>query len=380
MKIYTPKQSFGIPRRTPSNKTIQINDGDVFDISEQDLYKCDSRGRGNNLDVSLKYAGDFSKIKDVHFIKGTGFDRDYFRRLYPDINIRIKPELADVIIYDEQSLFSNDVVPKYAIEFSHNDEPTYILGGSHQLGILVDVVNSPLSYNGRFYGPVSIESKSVIESYLLACKSGKYKSIYIGEKNTYYDTLTSLKKPYIHVNEVLNKFPSALRQNNLSLSECITYLHQVKSGDAEIMKAAMEAILMYNVEKYLPLQCLFTSIYNKELNSNRVSPPKSNKINLFYNSNRNAIVSYVDGHNIFNLLSMFSAVCTNTFKSKAIDWKTIREFVLSDEFAQCVGQMKDTPHIKIKSIDFDFDTKSPLYIAPQEAVDKVAQNISEFVV
>ena len=380
MKIYTLKPSFSVQRRLPTNKTMMLNDDVVFDISEAELCKRDIRGRGNNLNVDQKYTGDFSKITDVHFIKGTGFDRDYFRRLYPNINIRIKPELANVIIYDEHALFSNDNVAKYAVEFLHNDEPAYIMSGSSQLNIVVDVVQNPLSFTGRAFGPVSVEPKSVLDSYLTAYKAGKYKGVYLGEKNIYFNLLTALKKPYMHVNEVLNKFSSSLRQNNLSLEECITYLHQIKSGDAEIMKAALESILMYNTDKYAPLQCLFCSIYNKEMNSNRLPTPKSNKIILFYNSNRDKIVAYGDSHNIFQLLSMFSVVCTSYFTAKTIEWDLIRNFVLSDEFTQGLGQMKDAPHVKIKGITFEFDKKSPLYLEPKNECSEIVKNISEFIV
>lgn len=371
MKVYSLKDSFLLQRRlsTVSNQPAQKIDDSIFDIIEMDVVKNSSKGRGNNLNTSKEYTGDFAKIENVHFVKGTGFDRDYFRRLYPNINVRIKPELADVIIYDEQALFSNDLPTRYALETTHNGKLEYIVNIISAFNNLVESIVSPMSWSARSYGPFDVEKNSLINSYIQNAKSSTQinKSCYLSPVNKYFEALRAADLPYIHVNEVFNNFPSDLKQNNLNISECITYLSQITSKDTEMAKTAMESVLMYNSKKYLPIQCLLCSIYNREC-----AGIKSNKINLFMGANRNYIINF---SSVFELLSYFSRIFV-PLKSNPYDWDLTREFATSVEFSQKVGGQFNFPHIRIHGINFEFDEKSPLYKVPQ--VEKTA-NISEFV-
>ena len=59
-----------------------------------------------NREINKEYTfdGDPDKVKMYYFIPGTKFDRDYFKRLYPDLVYTRKLENVDIIFYDQESL------------------------------------------------------------------------------------------------------------------------------------------------------------------------------------------------------------------------------------------------------------------------------------
>jgi hypothetical protein len=200
----------------------------------------------------------------------------------------------------------------------------------------------------------------------------------LGVKNEYYELLTQLKKPYLSTTDALNKIPSSLKQNTLSIEDCFTYFNQIKSGDPQAMRAAMEAVVMYNTDKYLPLQVLFYSYYfyiQQNTKSGILKP--SNKLKLFYEANKNLLIGTHIMDNVFVALSSFSAMCATHSKTlyKNADWALIRKFLLSKEFHDAASNSAKYNGIKIHGVWFEF--VMPPLAGPIEQVEN--KSIAEFV-
>ena len=374
VKIYYVRNDYKLARAGHGRPPLFINDS-IFDIREENYTPCDRRG--SNLDISNKFSGNFSKIKDVHFLKGTYFDRDYFRRLYPNINVRIKPELADVIIYDDKAIFENDIIPKYYtyIKDKNSGEILYF-NSDNVLNNICECVGNPHSYARNLYGQVILADGSVIKKFVE--NKHEINGCYLGVKNEYYEALTALGKPYLSTTDALNKIPSTLKQNTLSIEECFTYFNQIRSGDPQAMRTAMEAIVMYNTDKYLPLQVLFYSyyLYIQQTTKSGILKP-SNKLNLFYEANKTLFIGSHIMDNIFNALSSFSSTCATHVKNlyKNADWELIRKFLLSKEFYDSANNFRYSG-VKIHGVWFEF-TMPPLAGPTEQVVEN--KSIAEFI-
>lgn len=377
VKIYYVKQNYKLTRAAHGRPPLFINDS-IFDIKEEDYIPCDRRGE--NLDVSNKFNGDFSKIKDVHFLKGTYFDRDYFRRLYPNINVRIKPELADIIIYDEKSIFENDIVPRYYTFLKEKSSGDILYFNSDSiLNNICECIGNPHSYSRNIYGQLILADGSIIKKFV--DNKNEISGCYLGIKNEYYETLNKLKKPYLSTTDAINKIPSTLKQNTLPIEECFSYFNQIRSCDAQAMRTAMESIIMYNTEKYLPLQVLFYSYYintqtTTKTSGNLIKP--SNKINLFYEANKNFVIGPHIIENALSVLSHFSNLCSNHFTKICpnADWQLIRKFLLSKEFYDAASSTNKYNGLKIHGVAIEF--MSPPLAGPIEQVIE-NKSIAEFI-
>jgi hypothetical protein len=382
VKIYSVKPTFKLARVGNVISTPPILGDEILDLNE-DPNLVVMADRGKNIDTSLRYSGDFSKIENVYFIKGATFDRDYFRRLYPNINVRIKPELADVIIYDEKSVFENDVSPAYYYTVKKDNDVIYFTP-NNTLGCIKNAAYNKMSYENRLYGDIKVKKDTVLECFMLNYGTASFSSAYLGTSTHYINMLNGLKKAYVHVNDILNKIPSSLKQNNLSLQECISYLNQIKSGNSPAMKAAYEAIVMYNHDKYLPIQIMFSMLYKynvaKATGSNNV-PVKSNKITIFEESYKNFFAHYNPSQlNFLSFLDYFSKICGNnkgSFSTLA-DWGLTRDLLHADELFKSIPSIAGNSfsYVVIEGVNFNF-TNSPLEHKVEPVVKENA-SISEF--
>lgn len=382
VKIYSVKPTFKINRQPNVLSTPPILGDEIFDINE-DPNLMVMADRGKNIDTSLRYSGDFSKIENVYFIKGATFDRDYFRRLYPNINVRIKPELADIIIYDEKSVFENDVAPAYYYNIKKDNDVIYF-APNNILALIKNAAYNKMSYENRLYGDIKVKKDTVLECFMLNYGTASFSSGYLGTSTAYINMLNTLKKAYVHVNDILNKIPSSLKQNNLNLQECISYLNQIKSGNGPAMKAAYEAIVMYNHDKYLPVQIMFSMLYkyNAAKSAGLSSVPiKSNKITIFEESYKNFFAHYNAGQlNFLSFLDYFSRICTNNkgVFSPLTDWAITRDLLHSDELFNSIPSIQGNSlsYVVVEGINFNF-VNSPLEHKPEPVVKENA-SISEF--
>jgi hypothetical protein len=381
VKIYSVKPTFKLARPANPISVAPTLGDEIFDINE-DINLTQMADRGKNIDTSLHYSGDFSKIENVYFIKGATFDRDYFRRLYPNINVRIKPELADVIIYDEKSVFENDVSPSYYYCIK-KDEGTIYFAPNNLFSTIRNAAYNKMSHDNRIYGDIKIKKDTVLENYLQNIHTS-LTTAYLGVSTAYVNMLNALKKPYVHVNDILNKIPSSLKQNNLTLQECLSYLNQIKSGNAPAMKAAYEAIVMYNHDKYLPVQVIFSMLFKHNINKSSLSGTsviKSNKITLFEESYKNFFGHFNTGNlSLLSFLDYFSRICANNRAGfgPLTDWDLAKNLIHSDELFKSLPSIAGTAlsYLVIEGITFNF-TGSPLEHKP-EVVVKESASISEF--
>ena len=384
VKIYSVKPTFKLVRPGNAISTPPILGDEIFDINE-DPNLVAMADRGKNIDTSLRYSGDFSKIENVYFIKGATFDRDYFRRLYPNINVRIKPELADVIIYDEKSVFENDVSPAYYYSVKKDNDVIYFTP-NNTLDIIKNAAYNKMSYENRLYGDIKVKKDTMLDFFMTHYRTLTVSSAYLGTSTAYINMLNTLKKAYVHVNDILNKIPSSLKQNNLSLQECISYLNQVKSGNSPAMKAAYEAIIMYNHDKYLPVQIMFSMLYKYNMskttaNAYNAAIIKSNKIAIFEESYKNFFTHYNSSQlNFISFLDYFSRICTNNKAAfnNLTDWGLTRDLLHSDELFKSIPAIPGNTlsYVVIDGINFNF-VNSPLEHKP-EIIVKENVSISEF--
>lgn len=261
---------------------IHYHNAAVINISDKILKTIDdyqeSVGlRGQNLNVSNTFSGNFQTIKNIHFVKGTHFDRDFFRRMYPNINVRNKPELADVIVYDRKSLFSNDNRPERfyktkagygSIIFNPKDVTTLKMINTFMNGL-----------NHSYKGSLQIDHSnlSILSNIVKAYSGSHYEHITCSKTNSYFDELNKAGKPYLHVDQIISSLESTQRSNMLTLQELLVLFDQIKSKNYQVVKTAVETLIMFESKKYLPLQILL-------LQFDGDNAGKSEKARLFANS------------------------------------------------------------------------------------------------
>jgi hypothetical protein len=253
------------------NSRIKLTDNMLFCKNKKII---NSRGpRGKALDVkSTKYTGDANAVKDVYFLRNTTFDRAYFKRLYPDINIRKNISNADIILYDDSAVFTNDIQPivytcfdmagtKYCVDPSHGIPYFYQQLKTH---------HSIARYK------INLENGCEIINYII--NNGGYnrwsgvtesKSFYrIREniENEYFKKIVDSKKPLMSVLDFFSVRNSEARSENLKYSELISLAHQLTSCDNNISMAACDALIQYNPKRYLPIQSFLFFMATKEVN------------------------------------------------------------------------------------------------------------------
>ena len=309
--------------------------------------------RGRNLNVSSEYTGDFQKITDIHFLKGTNFDRDFFRRMYPSINIRHKPETADLIVYDEKSMFSNDRVPKTYYKYGDT------VFGHDMLAAMLTLREFIQNANGGSYyylrGTVKLAEDTIkLVELANACYAKQYSVVHLTDRNEYFETLSALSKPYLHVSNILKKMESSQRSNNLSLEELVTLFDQVSSNNKDSIVTALETLIMYDSDKYLPVQTLLLK-YALEEKSELTGAGSSKKLQLFCSaySIRNDYSSMFS--NINSFFNSFSTKIMGAAVSTKTDFEILSKFIRSPTFMSKIIEKSFGSTGSIKNISFGFD-------------------------
>ena len=222
----------------PNN--VHLSDSD-FNIVKIDFdaasYRYDDSYNYNksaSLKVEPKYLFDKSKLKDAktyYFVPGTKFDREYFKRLYPNLKYTRLLDKVDIIIYDNAAVHNNILdkfTPRekwgeYKIEL--HDKTIYLKDYETQravsyskstnltiLGSSKNPASSSVSYYGQYI------KKEISDKYL--CKM-------------------------VHIDDVFTEMSSDLLAENLDKESCLNILSQVLSNNVGTKKAAVETILNY---------------------------------------------------------------------------------------------------------------------------------------
>lgn len=264
---------WNLPPGTPVKKLV-FSDDSLEEVTVEGELKDDFIS--SRIDVSNRFSGDVSKIKNIHFIKGAVFDRDFFRRTYPNINVRNNVGLADVVIYDDRSLFQNESKP-VQLSISSN-------GTLFSYNYLFNVVAGLLASNENNF--INDHNKSVSEvgpnhTLLEELAKSPIKSKQLFPKNEYMDEISSSKKPFLCTNELLDTLPCDTRSSSLSFEELINLFEQITNKDKAISFAAAETLIMFDSKKYLPLQLALLWL-NPLIRT--VDKSISNKLTLFMNT------------------------------------------------------------------------------------------------
>lgn len=275
--------------------------------------------QGSNLDVDSRvFTGDINKVKNVHFIKGTCFCRDYFKRMYPNINIRHKASLSDLIVYDNKALFNNDIPTQLA--YRVNDELVLTYRLIQFLFKIKTIYNSTagaisIKFSDKFnkiFTDNIINKKSVFEF---------AEKVYIGsQKNEYFAELINSNSPFLHVDKILSEMDTSLRSHNMTESELHSLIAQAFSKDKDAAKSALESIIMYDHKKYSIVQAAMIVLTG--------SMDISKKIQLFCNSFN--VSKYSSINDVMAFLSYINWGIQH-LSNESTDYNILRSFVRNED-------------------------------------------------
>lgn len=263
---------WNLPPGTPVKKLV-FSDDSLEEVTVEGELKDDLSA--SRIDVSNRFSGDVSKIKNIHFIKGAVFDRDFFRRTYPNINVRNNVELADVIIYDDRSLFQNESKP---VQLSISNNGT-LFSYNYLFNIVAGLLASDVNFINDHNKSVSCVGPN--HTLLEELAKSPFKSKQLFPKNEYMDAISSSKKPFLCTNELLDTLPCDTRSSSLSFEELINLFEQITNKDKAISFAAAETLIMFDSKKYLPLQLALLWL-NPLIRT--IDKSISNKLTLFMNT------------------------------------------------------------------------------------------------
>lgn len=266
-------------RHVPNNTVLTDSD---FDITKIDIdlsdYKYDdsySYNKSANIKIDGKYLFDKSKLKDVktyYFVPGTKFDREYFKRLYPDLKYTRILNNVDIVIYDNAAAYNNTldkIVPRdkwgcYKAELA--DKTIYFKDYETQFAIHYSKSTNLSLLDGKKLP--HIDSVSYYGQYIKNSIDNKY----LGKM--------------LHIDDLFSEMASDLLADNLDKESCLNILSQVLSNNVGTKKAAVETILNY--KGYNLCKSIVLSFVG------RTNTLKSSKLDIHTRSG--AKVYYVNGY------------------------------------------------------------------------------------
>jgi hypothetical protein len=225
-------------RSIPSGTVLTDSDFEItkinIDLSEYKYDDSHSYNKSAGFKVDDKYLFDKSKLKDVktyYFVPGTKFDREYFKRLYPDLKYTRLIDKVDIVIYDNAAVYNGtlhkinprDRWGQYKVEFP--DKVIYLKDYETQFTMhyakscnltLLDGKKLPELRSVSYYG--EYVKKLIDDKYL-----GKM----------------------VHIDNLFAEMASDLLADNLDKESCLNILSQVLSNNIGTKKAAVETILNY---------------------------------------------------------------------------------------------------------------------------------------
>lgn len=167
---------------------------------------------------------DMKDVKTYYFIPSTKFDREYFRRLYPNLKYTRIIKNADMVIYDEAS-FRNTFMKMVS---------------SRNYGYYSSIVNNILYIHNEYSVERVLASSTDVNIKAIAGQQN-HQSYYFITESVSDDFLGKL----IHIDKVFDKFESNLLMKDLNKETCLTLLSQVMSDNVGTKKAAIDTILSY---------------------------------------------------------------------------------------------------------------------------------------
>ena len=184
-------------------------------------------------------------IKNYMFIKGTKFDREFFRRTFGHLKRTILPEKADIILYDKESLYKyiiiRDMYGSYYLD-KNDDSRLYWCSGWNS-----ELPDQPYS--------LSATTTHLYLANTSNCLNGKLMEIadFLGAKQSSLST-------------------------KLSYSDLAALFRQATSPNVTSLKTALDTISSYSSNdgaKFLLLYCA-------NIKHNRLAATISNKVKFDY--------------------------------------------------------------------------------------------------
>jgi len=308
MKIYRLSNNSNLYRnftRSSLQNPCIISDSDF--ICEDKPYNIVT-DINNLIDFSNKFKGKIEDVNHVHFINGLEFDRDYFRRLYPNIKIHNKPELADVIIYDTSV---NQRLKNSCKQFYKTKSNLIYKNEWYFYDVRRTVQRQPNYHYTVMFAPATSIIREIFEL--------NNTDFYVIKNKEYINRINACGKPFILKEELLNHKLA----KNLSYEDALTYLKQCLSGDEAMAQTAVDAVLSYDSSVYLPIQILLFSL----------SPSNnSSKCKLFKSEYGWLAIKINKCRDYIDFLYSFDHICNRIWEQfPNSDWALAKKLVLSQE-------------------------------------------------
>lgn len=229
-------------------------------------------------------------VKSVRFVLRTRFNRQTFRQMYP--NLQVKYTKADCLIYDQDALIGSKHHSIYKL-------------GEHYISYNIWRALTDLT---RYYNPPPNTFKNTaLGTYGEDVKSGKIK-IYdcktFDVGNDYYLDMRPFladQTPIITVKDVFQSAESEFRNESLSLEDIISIYDQITNRNEDIHKIGIDLLSMINPEKYFPIMFFFYALHTK-FNTAKGSilykfvneKLREFKVSTYYSSNATPQIAVVD--------------------------------------------------------------------------------------
>jgi hypothetical protein len=219
-----------------------------------------------------------SNIKNVYFLKGTTFNRDEFRQLYPSLNITRLIGKADCFIYNPKDISIDKLVDKNTFVYKNSYYPFYFSSFINDL-MCKRLYRSYSGYVEADKSPFEKDSEfNKLQHY------NNHRVYTIGERGRIIQNyLANYSIPAISTSDLFNGAENEFRKEEITLEDLLNINDQINSIDKQIQAAAINILAMLDPSKYFPIQYFFYYLHYPKM-----SATAKGKILIDYIKNRKA--------------------------------------------------------------------------------------------
>lgn len=261
---------------------------------------------------------NLDNIKNFSFITGTKFDRDYFKRIYPDIKRVIKHKNSDTVLYDNHSTKNLMYSKKY---YNHVATKNKVI---HCSNFTLDHHYLACTYKDK-------ETESFCKGFI----DSSYHPNNYGADILTRNNLDDLIGKMVHIDDLINKKSIKNEVTSLSSIEAETLLSQVKSSLPNT-KTALETCIQYSNKYYLTKLLLF---YTAHCVHGKI--PYSGKLEYFKKHFSPIFVGRYTRTN-WDIFDHISHICKYSEKQLKPNMETqiFKELIQSNVFIKCFSDVK----------------------------------------
>jgi hypothetical protein len=261
-----------------------------------------------------------SNIKYVYFLKGTTFNRDEFRQLYPNLNITRLISKADCFIYNPKDLSIDKLVDKNVFIYKN--------AGCHfYFSSFINDLMNPRLYRSVHGAPIkhSFETNSIFNTLQYYNNNRVYA---IGERGKIIQNyLSNYSMPAISTTDLFNGAENEFRKEEITLDDLLNINDQINSVDKQIQAAAVNVLAMLDPSKYFPIQYFFYYLHYPKM-----SATAKGRILLDYIKNKKAqhihSLNWTLSENL-KIIDYILAKIKDRCYGPDINFKLIKEFFLN---------------------------------------------------